>query len=175
MIISTNLKEAIRKNANAYFIINFSAGIFFAAIGLAVVTVAIGQVAPPQWNTVLLVTGLILLAVGVGNAYYYWKRRIDIADFVERHPERVVWVYKKVSVGSMYGITIARFSFVIFGLDNKRRVQVRLRARDADRLLNELKAGLAHTTFGYSPELERRYKNNPRELLNDADQAVPRT
>ncbi len=167
-IISSSLKEALRKNTNTYFMINFSAGIFFAVIGIAVVAAAIFQVATPRWNVILWWVGIILLAAGVGNSFYYWKRRMDIADFIERHPKRVVWVYKKVSSGSLYGATVARFSFVIFGLDDKRRVQVRLSARDADRLLEELKAKLDHTTFGYSPELERKYRDDPQELLRDA-------
>lgn len=54
--------------------------------------------------------------------------------------------------------------FVVFGLDNKRRVQVRLPARDADRLIEELIAQLPRATFDYSAELERRYKNNPQDL-----------
>ncbi len=127
-----------------------------------------GRGVSPQWDSILRLVGIILLAVGAGNSLYYWRRRTDIADLVEQHPKRIVWVYKKVSSSSMYGVTVARFSFLIFGLDNKRRVQVRLPARDADRLLEELSIKLDHITFGYSPELERKYRKNPQALLGDA-------
>jgi hypothetical protein len=156
-VIPSELKAAIRKNVQTYFVINFSAGVFFALIGAVMLAAA-------KSNGALALAGTVILLIGAANAYVYWQRRIDIPDLLEQTPQRVVWVYKKVSSGSAYGVTVARFSFVIFALDNKRRVQVRLPARDADRLLDILQAELTHATFGYSRELERQYKSDPKSL-----------
>lgn len=163
IIVSDNLKAALRKNANAYLVINVSAGVVFALLGIA--AVVIGWIAgTPESHIWIVLAGLVMLAIGVATAWYYWKTRVDVVALLEEHPERVVWVYKEISTGTAYGVTVARFSFVVFGLDDKHRVRVRLAARDADRLIEELNAQLRHATFGYSAELERRYKNNPQDL-----------
>ncbi|HOT92636.1 MAG TPA: hypothetical protein PLJ78_17605 [Anaerolineae bacterium] len=159
--ISENLKAALRRNANVYLVINISAGIVLALLGC--ITSVIGLVSDAQKCLTALV-GVLMLAMGVGIAWYYWKRRVDVVALLEEHPERVVWVYKKLSIGAAYGVAIFPFWFVVFGLEDKHRVAVRLPARDADRLIEELKTQLRHATFGYSAELERRYGNNPQDL-----------
>lgn len=163
IIVSDNLKAALRKNANAYLIINVSTGVVLALFGI--VTIVSGWIAgTPESRIWIVLAGLIMLATGVATAWYYWKTRVDVVALLEEHPERVVWVYKQISTGTAYGLTVARFSFVVFGLDDKHRVAVRLPAQDADRLIEELNAQLHHATFGYSAELERRYRNNPQDL-----------
>ena len=163
--ISTNLKAAIRKNINTYFIINSASGVIFALIGIVLLALTLGQIVPLGSRNVLRVVGVILLLIGIGNTYYYWRKRVDIVAMIEHDPKRIVWVYKKINTGSVSGVKVVQFSFVMFGLDNKQLVQVRLPDQDAGQLLKELAAKLDHTTFGYSPELERKFKNNPQELL----------
>ncbi len=164
-VISDDLRQAIKRNTRAYFLINFSAGVVFGLIGIVVMAIALQ--AEPASRTTWLIVGIVLLAVGVGDCLYYWRTRVDVTDLIERHPRRIVWVYKKVNVASPYGIEFTRFHFLMFGLDNKRRVQVRLSARDADRLIGELQSALPHATFGYTPELERKYKSDPQALLRN--------
>ncbi len=163
VLISDNLKQSIRKNVNFYFVTNLAAGVIFVLIGIVVI--GVGLVVDASESRIWIwLAGVVMLAIGVGDVWYYWKTRVDIVELLESQPERVVWVYKRVSTGAVHGVTVARFYFVVFGLDNKRRVQVRLPARDADRLIEELVTQLPRATFGYSAELERRYKNNPQDL-----------
>lgn len=161
--MSDNLKVALRKNANASLAINVSSGVVFALLGVAAIMIG-WIVGAPESRVWIVLAGAVMLAIGATTVWYYWKRRVDIVELLEEHPERVVWVYKKISTGSVSGVTVARFLFVVFGLDNKRLVEVRLPARDVDRLLEELHAQLRHATFGYSAELEREYRNNPQNL-----------
>lgn len=74
------------------------------------------------------------------------------------HAQKIVWVYPgTLSVNGRHSQT-----FINFGLDNGKRRQLAIGARNDPRPLMELAEQLLpQATLGFSPEMEKAFKKNP--------------
>ena len=79
-----------------------------------------------------------MIAAGMANCIYDELRYIDIAQVLTQDPQQVVWVYRRVNTGRISSVQVAQFSFIVFGLRNKRQIPVRLPGNAVDYLLDQL-------------------------------------
>lgn len=70
-----------------------------------------------------------------------------------------------MKTGKANGIKVAQFQFVMFGLRNKRLVQVRMSPALVEALLEQMPKGLGHASLGYTPELAKTFRQDPLALL----------
>ncbi len=91
----------------------------------------------------------------------------DIARLLIDAPQDVVWFYKKISTGSVSGVRVARFEFLVFGLANKKTVEVKLTPAIVASALEGAARLVPHATTGFSRELGKAFKTNPRDLAKN--------
>lgn len=113
--------------------------------------------------------GIIAMLVGaILVAQKTWFAKPDIAHMLQNRPQKVVWLYKKVSTGEMTGVQIARFEFLVFGLDTGKRVEVKLGSDVLRQALEHARTLTPYATVGYTAERERSFKKDPTSLRQDA-------
>ena len=88
----------------------------------------------------------------------------NIAKILAEAPKDVVWMYKKVSTAKVSGVRVARFEFLVFGLTNKKRVEVKLPKEVVKAALESAQTLVPHATVGYTKKHETMFKHSPAEL-----------
>lgn len=162
-MFTPELLAALRKSQNRFLMTNLMACVIFILAGLGMIIGAFFSEA--GINATLLWAGLGVLVVGIlSTLYYYWKH-VDIAKILANEPQQIVWVYRLTKTGKASGVTVAQFQFLMFGLQNKRLVQVRMTPSLVDTLLQQIPHSLGHASLGYTPELEKTFRENPLALL----------
>ena len=107
--------------------------------------------------------GMALLGIVlIGQKIIFAKP--NIAKILAETPKDVVWLYKKVQTGSVSGVRVARFEFLVFGLANKKLVAVKLKPEIVKESLGDAATLAPHATVGYSRKMATVYKNNPLDL-----------
>jgi hypothetical protein len=162
-MFSPEMLRVISQSQQSLYRVNFGSGVIFIVLGMAAM---VGSFfAPPTGlRGFLLGLGLVAIAAGAVNCAYYKTRYVDIATVLSQDPARVVWVYRRVNTARVSGVQVAQFQFIVFGLDNRRQVQVRLPVAAVDALLQARPQALPGVTLGYSHELAQKFRQDPRSL-----------
>jgi hypothetical protein len=164
-MFSSELLNVIHRSQQSLYRVNFGSGVVFVILGVGAIVGSLFVTTTNGLKGFLLLLGIVMVAAGIANCVYYRSRHIDIAQVLTNHPEQVVWVYRRVNTGRVSGVQVAQFSFVVFGLRNKRQVPVRLPGNAIDFLLQQLPQVLPQVTLGYSPEYAKAFRDNPEALI----------
>ena len=170
MAFSSELLDIIHKRARNKTVSNAVMGGLFALGGVGAIVGGLMSEGGSNDGFLLGLGGGLVLFGGLG-ALWYVQRHIDLASILKTEPTRVVWVYLKHSTASVSAVRIARFNFVVFGLSNKRRVEIRMNAEHTQRTLQEARAVLPHAAHGYSRNLEQVFRKDPSALGQNAHNA----
>lgn len=108
--------------------------------------------------------GVLALALAAFAAYAAWElrdpRRAPVVRAILETPQRIVWVYEhRVLVNG-----IASHNVYLF-CDDGTRLELNLQQLSPEPALQALEARLPHAVFGFSPELEARYRSSPTGFL----------
>jgi len=166
-MLNPKFLQVISQSQKSMYRVNFGTGVIFIVLGIG--TIVGSFFAPPTGlRGFLLGLGLIMIAAGAVNCAYYKSRYVDLADILSHNPERVVWVYRRVNTARVSGAQVAQFQFIVFGLADRRQLQVRLPATVVDGLIQQIPQTLPGVTLGYSSELARQFRQNPESLKNSS-------
>jgi hypothetical protein len=155
--------DAVRFTRNA----SIGLGIFFVA---SAGFIAIVSFFDPEATTGMIVALLLLALSSLGLAVFFFRRAIqladprrnDVLDLIERRPQELAWFYVQ-EVKARLG----QRGYVLFlNKTNGKRVALNVIAEDIDALLAAIAQHAPHATQGWSPEVARAYKQNPRGSLD---------
>lgn len=163
-MFSPDLMDIIRRSQQSLYRVNFASGVVFGLLGMGAIAGSFFVTTTNGLKGFLWLLGLAMIAAGIANCIYYKSRYVDIAQVLTQDPQQVVWVYRRVNTGRVSGIQVAQFSFIVFGLRNKRQIPVRLPGNAVDYLLVQLPQILPQVTIGYSPEHAKTFRQNPAAL-----------
>ena len=144
----------------------------------AAVTLPFGAFAScaPLWSSEGRGITIAATALGVGcvavGAYLVWMiarlwtpEASPPVQLLRDRPHDIAWVYVEQMSSQAAGITVAKQYSVKIQLVDGKGINLQVAANRRDDLL-ELLAQLApQATFGYSRELARQYKRDPRSLI----------
>jgi len=86
---------------------------------------------------------------------------------LSERPEDVAWIYRvDIQGGGAAGAMVKNQAVKVMGVDGKENHQIAVKLKHIDEILNVLAAVAPQATFGYSVELRREYKRDPRSLVN---------
>ncbi len=116
-------------------------------------------------------SGLILMLLGVFlflyAFYLYPFHKEKVSFFLQKYPNRIVWVHPYIMEMMPFGITLFDRTRLYFHLFDGKNLQLYCRYREAMHLMNHLPGYLKWATFGYSQEKEFLYENDPASLLRE--------
>jgi hypothetical protein len=148
-----------------------------AFVTAAVVSVPFGIfcLLGPLWSSegrnltiAVMVLGAISLATGVFasvmTARYWSPERSPLMDVLRDRATEIVWIYEQHIDSQAAGITVARTCNVQLQLVDGKGYALSVKPRDRDQMMEILAALAPRATFGYSRELARQYKRDPRSL-----------
>ncbi|MFA6527922.1 MAG: hypothetical protein WCT46_00050 [Candidatus Gracilibacteria bacterium] len=100
----------------------------------------------------------------VGICMFYVVRKSDrILNSIYGSPETLVWIFKQDVVYKSGART--NNSNIMFNFSDGKTVPLNLSANLADEVLVYLMGKLPKTRFGYSEDIQLRYKQNPGSLI----------
>ena len=162
-MFTPELLAALRKSQNKFLMTNLIGCVIFILAGLGMIVGAL--FADENSKATLFWVGLGTLVLGSLITFYYYWKHVDIADLLANEPQQIVWIYRQVNSVKSYGVAVAQFQFLMFGLQNKRLVQVRVPLSLVEALLEQIPQNLGHVSLGYAPELAKMFRQNPLALM----------
>ncbi len=164
-MFSPELLQVMQTSQRSLYRVNFGSGIVFIVLGLGAIVGGLLVNSDNGLGGFLIGLGVVMMAAGVLNCLYYRSRYVDLPELLTQRPEQVVWVYRRINTGSVSGVQVAQFSFIVFGLRDRRQIQVRLPAKALEYLLQQVPQVLPHATVGYTPEYAKQFRQNPETLI----------
>jgi hypothetical protein len=136
-------------------ILFFLFGVLFALVPLADDEGGVGQIVGLE----VLAAITLALAAWLGAVAYRLRdpRRNPIVELVTERPGEIAWVYEQVTRGRG-GVTV--LTAILKKADGK-SVDIRLTQADAGPVLAEIARRAPHAARGFSPEIEKQYRENP--------------
>lgn len=110
------------------------------------------------------VCGLLEVWAVYKVAQHWVPERAPVARILLDRPDDVVWIYVQEVQGQAYGVQMRKHNIKLALADGRTLLTLSVPHKRKDELL-ELLARLApRAVFGYSRELAKRYKQDPRAL-----------
>jgi len=144
---------------------------------LAALTMPVGafMLAAPLWSTeghaiMFAAVGLGLLFFGFGvfalwMCVRYWDpARSPVMEVLRDRPHQIVWIYDQEIESRVAGATVARAHHIHLQLENGKGLKLSVASPDRDEVLTLLGRLAPRATFGYSRELRKQYKRDPRSV-----------
>lgn len=124
-----------------------------------------------QKQPVLAVIALALLVLGLQwlyGALRIWRlEQHPLVRTLLYHPQRIVWVYTVNMAVMPFGLNIFNRGDIHVRLDDGSEHVLSLPARRLKLVSHTLSRLLPHVAFGYTPEREQQYLENPAALRGE--------
>ena len=115
-----------------------------------------------------VVLGAISFAVGMFatrmTARYWRPERSPLMAVLRDHAAEIVWIYEQQVSSQAAGITVARAYNLRLQLESGKGYTMSVAGPDRDPVLSLLSEIAPRARFGYSRELAKQYKRDPRSL-----------
>ncbi len=116
--------------------------------------------------------GLTLLSLRIGLPIIrrVYNEESKLFYILRHQPRRIVWIYGVVTEHLPFGLSILRTGIIYVKLIDSEEITVSVKPEKMTLVLHTLRRLLPHATFGYSPDIARRYELEPEYLLRDSKQ-----
>ena len=117
----------------------------------------------------LTVAGLVAAVLGLRYLYRYGRvYRVEneqLLRLLSDHPRQIVWVYSVVTERHPFGFRLMSGGVMYFKLADGDDVSVAMSPGDLRLVSRFLNRVLPHAVFGYTPERERMFRDDPGLLI----------
>lgn len=147
---------------------------YFLLIGV-VVFVLFQTLASRNMDVSELPSVLIMFTLLGGAFYWFNKHKISLPSYwidkIENAPEDIVWIKPVEIKTKLVVVTVARsLTYDLYTIDNKVLVIHSSHFRSGE-LISHLKEALPDSHYGYSREVKKFYKKNPKEFIQTLKQS----
>ena len=120
-------------------------------------------------NIFLLILSWVLIYFGIKYSWQALKvQRVEDSELMKvllQKPKKIVWVYSIVTNRMPFGFQFSKSGVMYFKMIDGKEISIGMSAKELKIVSRFLNRMLPHATFGYSPEKEQRYQENPELLV----------
>lgn len=151
----------------------------FLLLGLLLMPFSLFIAAAPAWSSegrnitiAATIMGVVFVATCGFLLWMAWKHwtpeRAPVMQALTQRPDDIAWIYEERIDSQAAGIIVAKtYSLKIQMVDRKHYV-LGVKGHEREEVLRVLAEIAPQATFGYSRELAKQYKRDPRSLIATA-------